>query len=60
MRNITPDDAGTGVDEALFKEAQERALWESFKSVKDKVAGLTSEARYPDAINTMLKMNDAM
>ncbi len=39
------------VDEKIFKDATESALWNAYKGVKDNVKGLMAERRYFEALN---------
>jgi glycyl-tRNA synthetase beta chain len=39
------------VDEGVFKEPTESALWDAYKGIKDSIKGLISDKKYFDALN---------
>jgi glycyl-tRNA synthetase beta chain len=42
---------GFDVNEAMFKDPTESALWDAFKGIKDSIKGLIAEKKYTDALN---------
>ncbi len=58
IRNIIKDNASTEVDEALFQEAAETALFGLFGEVREQIQSLIEKRDYLKALEVLLKLKE--
>jgi len=56
--NIIKDEPSEKVEvnSELFQEPQEKALWEAFKSARDRVKALAEKGEYSEALETLAEL----